>query len=303
MDLADKLNSLRNQSPAYWATAANQHLPSWFTGVFVVVIAWYLVKMLWLFMPGDNAVGAGAPQLLSPDTQSSAQMTSANFPQIAAAHLFGDSGAEPAQVQTIDAPETRLNLKLRGAIAAEDKSIAHAIITDSSGKDKLYFIDDQLPGGAKLQEVHQNRVILNRNGILETLRLPKISTSGSRASTGRRPAQRAGAIQQAVKQNPSSFTDVLRPQPFMPNGKLAGYRVYPGRDRRRFAALGLRPGDLVTEINGTPLNDLQKGMETFRSLGNASQIVVTIERGSTSMVLTLDSEQIANISNGSGARQ
>jgi general secretion pathway protein C len=89
----------------------------------------------------------------------------------------------------------------------------------------------------------------------------------------------------------------------MPNGKLAGYRVYPGRDRRRFAALGLRPGDLVTEINGTPLNDLQKGMETFRSLGNASQIVVTIERGSTSMVLTLDSEQIANISNGSGARQ
>ena len=77
MDLADKLNSLRNQTPAYWATAANQHLPSWFTGVFVVVIAWYLVKMLWLFMPGDNAVGAGAPQLLSPDTQSSAQMTSA----------------------------------------------------------------------------------------------------------------------------------------------------------------------------------------------------------------------------------
>lgn len=303
MDLADKLNSLRNQSPAYWATAANQHLPSWFTAVFVVVIAWYLVKMLWLFIPGDNTVGAEPPQLLSSDTQSAAQMTSANFPQIAAAHLFGESGAEPAPIQAFDAPETRLNLKLRGAIAAEDKSIAHAIIADSDGKDKLYFIDDQLPGGAKLQEVHQNRVILNRNGILETLRLPKNSEGGSRASTGSRSAQRTGAISQAVKQNSSSFTDVLRPQPFMPNGKLAGYRVYPGRDRRRFAALGLRPGDLVTEINGTPLNNLQKGMETFRNLGNASQIVVTIERGSTSMVLTLDSEQIASISNGSGARQ
>ena len=51
-----------------------------------------------------------------------------------------------------------------------------------------------------------------------------------------------------MQADPASFTDILRPQPYMPNGELKGYRVYPGRDRRRFAALGLRPGDLVTEL-------------------------------------------------------
>lgn len=80
----------------------------------------------------------------------------------------------------------------------------------------------------------------------------------------------------------------------MPNGQLKGYRVYPGRDRRTFAALGLRPGDLVTDINGQPLDDLQSGMEIFRNLGDATQVTVTIERNGSAMVLTLDASQFDN---------
>jgi general secretion pathway protein C len=80
----------------------------------------------------------------------------------------------------------------------------------------------------------------------------------------------------------------------MPNGELKGYRVYPGRDRRKFASLGLRPGDLVTDINGQPLNDLQSGMEVFKNLGNATELTVTIERNGSPMALTLDTSQFLN---------
>jgi len=309
MDLADKLNSLRNQPPTYWATAANQHLPGWLTALFVVVIAWYLVKIVWLLIPTDNIVDLGSSSTPVIGTESSAQKTTIDFPKIAAAHLFGEAGAEPPPIQAVDAPETRLNLKLRGAVAAEDKETAHAIISDGGGKDKVYFIGDKLPGGAKLHEVYQDRVILSRNGILETLRLPKISQgrrSPSRPPTrpGQPPVASTGAIPNMAQGGaPASFTDVIRPQPFMPNGRLAGYRVYPGRDRRKFAALGLRPGDLVTEINGQSLTDMQSGMETFREMANATQVVITVERGGTAMVLTLDSDQISSISSGSGATQ
>jgi general secretion pathway protein C len=103
-----------------------------------------------------------------------------------------------------------------------------------------------------------------------------------------------GSIQRMMQSSGASFTDILRPQPYMPNGELKGYRVYPGRDRRRFAALGLRPGDLVTDINGQPLNNLQAGMDIFKNLGNATQLTVTIERNGSPMALTLDTSQFSN---------
>ncbi len=307
MDLADKLISLRSQPPGYWAAAANQYLPGWLNVLFVIVIAWYLVNIVWLLIPTENSFSIAASGDSTPAQTMTSNQTTIDFPKIAAAHIFGEPGAEPPPVQAVDAPETRLNLKLRGAIAAEDEEFAHAIIADGNGKDKVYFIGDKLPGGAALHQVYNDRVILNRAGILETLRLPKISQALGRPQPASRPGRpgtaNTGAIPQMTNEGPASFTDVLRPQPYMPNGELAGYRVYPGRDRRRFAALGLRPGDLVTEINGQPLNDLQNGMETFREMGNAPQINVTIERGSTSMVLTLDTEQFVGIGGGSGARQ
>jgi general secretion pathway protein C len=106
------------------------------------------------------------------------------------------------------------------------------------------------------------------------------------------------AMAQRVQQNPGAFTQILRPQPYMPNGQLKGYRVYPGRDRRRFAALGLRPGDLITEINGQSLTNLQDGMEVFKSIGDTPQITVTIERNGNPMVLSLDSSEVMGTGGG-----
>jgi len=71
-----------------------------------------------------------------------------------------------------------------------------------------------------------------------------------------------------------------------------GYRVYPGRNRQQFAKLGLQPGDLVTSINGTPLDDPARGMEIFNSLGSSNQVEVTVERNGESQQLTLNTAQI-----------
>jgi general secretion pathway protein C len=81
----------------------------------------------------------------------------------------------------------------------------------------------------------------------------------------------------------------------MPNGQLKGYRVFPGRNRQQFIALGLRPGDLVTEINGVQLNNPAQGMEIFRSLGESSQVSVTIERGGRQQILNLDVNQLTGV--------
>jgi len=57
--------------------------------------------------------------------------------------------------------------------------------------------------------------------------------------------------------------------------------------------LGLRPGDLVTAINGTPLDDPARGQEIFGTLGSSSEAHVTVMRNGRQQDLTLNMAQVA----------
>jgi general secretion pathway protein C len=72
-----------------------------------------------------------------------------------------------------------------------------------------------------------------------------------------------------------------------------GYRVYPGRNRQQFAKLGLQPGDLVLSINGTPLDDPQRGMEIFNTMGASDRVTVTVERNGQPQELSLNTAQMS----------
>ena len=135
-------------------------------------------------------------------------------------------------------------------------------------------------------------------GTLEALKLPRefegTSVNRSRATSSARvaaPATRE-SVQQMITRNAAQLTDIIRPQPYFADGQQRGYRVYPGRDRKSFASLGLRPGDLVTAINGAQMTDPQTGMEIFRSLGDATEVTVTVERNGQAETLTLSTSQL-----------
>jgi general secretion pathway protein C len=77
------------------------------------------------------------------------------------------------------------------------------------------------------------------------------------------------------------------------NGVQRGFRVYAGRDRQRFQKLGLQPGDLVLAVNGTPLDDPQRGQEIFNTIGASDRVTITIERNGQPQELTLNTAQIS----------
>jgi general secretion pathway protein C len=309
MDLVHKISSLRAAALARpageWINLANQRLPGMITLSLVFVIAWFASQLLWAILPlqteFDWGVRAPVSSSLSPVLSNVGDI---NYPAIAAAHIFGVPGAAPViEQQTTDAPDTSLNLKLRGTIAAADPTYAHAIIADGKGQDDVYFIKDKVPGGTILEEIHPDRVILNRAGTLEALRLPKLSEALGNQKTPSRSVSntsRPNTGQPAnlrTRSSSAGFSQVFRPQPYMPNGQLKGYRIYPGRDRRKFAQLGFRPGDLVTEVNGQRLDSLQNGpMEIFGKMDSASSLTFTVERSGQPVVVTLDSDQMQSVS-------
>ena len=294
-----------SQSAEQLAARVSEHLPFWVSLTLVIVIAYYLARLAWLIYPTADEV-LWVPPESAPTGQPAARTgnTRQGYGAITDAHLFGsadEAAASAIDNETIeDAPDTRLNLSLRATIAASDATVAHAIIADGSGKEEVYFVSDPVPGGATLHRVETDRVILNRGGVMEALRLPREFGDTPARSTRNRSTATAPNIQRLITENANTFSEVIRPQPFLPNGQFKGYRLFPGRNRQQFIALGLRPGDLATEINGVALNDPSMGAEIFNSLGTVSQLSVTIERNGRPVVLTLDASQI--VSSGRGRR-
>ena len=284
--------------------AANQLLPNWVALALVLVIGWQLAAIGWALVPGPSAgdtvripAGAGASVSAGPGTDISAS-------RIAEVHLFGEATEEPdeeaaaavAPEELENLPETRQNLTLKGIIAATDPDLSAAIIEDASKDEGTYQIGDAIVAGASLHAVYVDRVVLNENGTLTNLVLPAeyavVAAPVRRQTRTTRRDPRANSIQSVVAQNVSRLADVIRPTPYFVNGQQQGYRVYPGRDRRQFAALGLRPGDLIKQIDGQSLTDPQQAMKIFQSLGSADQVSVTVERDGQPQSLVLKTSQL-----------
>ncbi len=231
--------------------------------------------------------------------------SSSDVQAIVDAHIFGEASPDDEPVvQAVDAEmdnlaDTRLtNLVLKGTVAATPSEKAVAIIADGNKDEDVYMIGSQVTSGAKLHAVYADRVVLNENGVLTNLKLPKeypatAQTQARRTATAPTRATTATtSIQSVVAQNVSKLADVIRPTPYFVNGQQQGYRVYPGRNREAFSKLGLRPGDLIKDIDGQSLTDPTQAMQIFESLGESDQVSVTVERNGEPQVIVLSTSQL-----------
>ena len=285
-------------------TNLNRTLPPWVSLLLVIAIGWQIARIIWVLVPapatGDIILTPTGMQAVSAPSG-----TTADVQAIADNHMFGEADAEaaPAPVAAVDdnLSDTQLtNLVLKGTIASTIPEFSVAIIADRNAEQKVYVIGDTVTSGATLHAVYRERVVLNESGSLTNLRIPsdfpqgEASASRRTTNTTRRAtnSQNAQSIQNVVSQNLASLSDVIRPTPYAVDGQQTGYRVYPGRNRQQFAALGLRPGDLIMDIDGQPLSDPTQAMQVFQSLGTAEQVTVTLERNGEQQTIVLKTSQL-----------
>mgnify|MGYP001072977380 CR=1 FL=1 len=221
--------------------------------------------------------------------------------QVTGWHLFGAG----AQTETtggpapIDAPETRLNLVLRGVLSSDDPEEARAIIAEPNGTENHFRVGSALPGGAELKEIHGDRIILLRAGRHETLRLPREAMDGAvnkaPAAPGALPGgpgADAGALlgeyREQAAENPQALLDLARPVPYNDTNGFAGFRLFPGNKPALFAQLGLQPGDLVKEVNGIVLDNPARAADIMQQLRESGQVALRIQRGGQDINLAVD---------------
>ena len=211
------------------------------------------------------------------------------------------------------APQTRLALLLRGVLASSEAGLGQAVI-EHQGRQDLYQVGDKLPVGAEvvLAKVLPGLVVLDNGGRYEVLRLfeePALATRVAANFAAGSPAAPAvsnrggggGAAVSRVEQatlaaryreqlydNPESLTDVVQVAPVREAETLRGYRLMPGRASREFAALGLRPGDVVTQINGLSLSEPSNTVRLYQDMRAATRATFTLERDGGTVTLDID---------------
>jgi general secretion pathway protein C len=251
-------------------------------------------------LAGGGGRGAAAPAARAPGPTHALDLAS-----ITNAHLFG--AAPPPKQDGANAPQTSIPLVLTGTIAGNDPQNGLAILGQTAQTAQVHAVGDNVPGGAKLHSVYSDRVVIDRGGQLESLALPR------QLNAGNAPPPSSAALQgdnssiermrRMITEQPGLLADVMRPQPVMDHGRMNGFRVYPGRDRMAFMRLGLRPGDQVTAINGTPLDDRDRGEQILHTLGSSSEAHVTVIRNGQQQDLVLNIAQVAQEAEGLAAQE
>jgi general secretion pathway protein C len=194
-------------------------------------------------------------------------------------------------------------------IASEDPAKGYAIVGETAATARMHAVGGALPGGARLHAVYADRIVLERGGSLESLALPRTALQGT-AGADVAPAEPVPAepvdasasatdpllqqMREAMRRNPNALSEVIRSQQVLAGGKQRGFRVYPGSNPRAFSRLGLRPGDLVTEVNGTALDDPSRGEEIMSTLNSSAEARVTILRNGRQSEVLLNLAQLAN---------
>jgi general secretion pathway protein C len=244
---------------------------------------------------GETTPGRGAASGALAASQSRQQTLRVR--DIVAAHLFGEAASTAADGS---APQTTVQLVLAGVLAVPDPKRGLAILGPSAAAARLYMVGGAVPGGVRLYSVYPDHVLLDRDGSIESLQLPKkIALTAAppppTASGMLSPGQRLAALAQG---NGALLGGLVRATPVInpSGGKLSGFRIFPGgrSSIATFTQLGLRPGDLVTAVNGTQLDDVNRGNEILQTLSSAASATLTVQRNGQPQDLNLNLETVVS---------
>lgn len=289
---------LKSPQPQHWANALQQlhkNAPATISLLLLLACGHALAQLTWLLIPAEALQEAQAQVTHSSVAR---QPTQNKAQQLSDAHLLGRYQPKMTATASANAPNTQMNLILKGVLAGGSK-IAFAIIAmGQNGSEDFYGIGDPV-SGAILREVHADRVILERNGRFETLRLPEefgantftaenADSNSPEFSNPSSPGEVLSNIRQKVLRNPTAFAEYAIPLPYNENGRLRGYKLQPQGDRSLFDSLGLNADDVIIAVNGVELNDPTKGITALRSLQRAKSIDARVLRNGVEIPMHFD---------------
>ena len=178
---------------------------------------------------------------------------------------------------------------LTGTILSTHATNARTIITDRHGHQRVYARGDEIADGGEVVEIHRDYVIVRRGWRLQRLDLSWTATTGTveRATLAQAmPAEdHRKVLRHAMFSQPALLLELAGATADVEDGHFRGYRVTQPNDPAFLESLGLKPGDLLTAVNGVPLDTPDYGAHVLDTLSAAGELTFTVRRGSQILVV------------------
>jgi general secretion pathway protein C len=239
------------------------------TAAVIVSVAVALAGLTWRIAGHASTGAVTVPSGARPVTQ---------VADITPALAFAPFGKGTSEAMTA----TALPLKLKGVFAASPAALSVAYIEVGSEPAKPFRIGEA-PGGGVIEGILRDRVLLRVNGRIEFLAFPDPTLTAE---------QQTAALTQpqpAPPSPPQVSTSPAQPPAAAAASALAGLAPAPGGGLLVGASAppGLRQGDVVTSINGTPVTSQASAAAALAAAQASGQAQVQITRDGRPVTLTV----------------
>jgi len=267
-------------------------------GIYLLVNGFYTIATSGL----DNK-GTMPSQVTSKDAPSSPEnkpdQPISQYSAIVERNLFNTSQQQKTtaqQQQTIDLEnlkQTDLKLKLWGTVTRQD-GLAYAVIEDTKTREQnLYRTGDSIDN-AIVKMILREKVVLTVNEQDEILTMEEVVAS-KRSVRSSRPRSDTLARKLPVSGYPRKITlnrermesalenlgelmDQATIRPHIENGAAAGISVTGIKPNALFRRMRLRNGDIITGVNGRPIESVEDAIAIFEDFNSAAELKIDIKR-------------------------
>ena len=177
---------------------------------------------------------------------------------------------------------TSLPVKLFGVRMDEATGRGSAIIATPDGVQSSFAVGDAIMPGITLKSVARDNVTIERGGVAEQLYLDQsVPAAVAKPTTPPLPSANVPTTTTAV----ALRTDIAF-APHLEKGVLTGLVVTPGGSGAAFRALGLQPGDVLTQINGQGFRSADDAARVLAALPASGPVTFGVERAGKPVTLT-----------------
>jgi len=195
-------------------------------------------------------------------------------------------------------PEKFTKFILRGVYNSSERKV---VMVEYLGKSYALALGEEIEG-YKFTKLYPTYAIFRKNGKeyrLDLYKKDKNSKENRQPSAATMSAQTAAKVapkNEAIQRTgdttyiPKNLFNKYRNDigairksigvvPNTVNGKLNGFKIRYVKKGSDFDKLGIKRGDIITAINGEPLNNFKVPLEFFNNLDSISAATLTIKRG------------------------
>jgi general secretion pathway protein C len=167
-----------------------------------------------------------------------------------------------------------------------------ALVIVQGQPESAFCAGEDLTPGVRLDTVERDRIVILRNGARETVPLKDLDKQANLITAPPAPIVQPGSTGAALVDRKQLQQQLGKPE-FLsqalivpnPDGGFLVRQIQPGS---LYEKLGLRPGDVIKNVNGQALTSMEDVMRLYQQFGTAQRVLVEVQRQGRNETLYYD---------------